>query len=405
MKRILALSLVYTSLSLTGCSDGGDGNSSSSLNDIANPGGPNDGNTLFWVEQESAVKGLCAKGLPTTKLNCNQQVERSPLTEIVSKSTATAKAELDRATSSVALEVKRLKDSDPTVAALNAEIQTLTSQKIALEKSVALAKTQIEERNVSKKSKEVLVAYDDEQLAAIAKLLETTPQDQKLLTLQVFRRAEKAQLVSEISSLSEQIAKLTTRLTYDQNTLASVVVDLNSTQAQLKKVFDELQVSSDALDSFVAAQGLAKAAFDGIPEVVFMIKTSSVAYRGNLLNPGLQQSLRIFAMSFTPASALNPGRYERESGPTNYCPQKAEPTMVAGTLKSVKLTYLSPCGGQTGAYTCTGLDCIGPSNSRMKILDITHYKFNNGSGDAVMKFVSPSLDDTGTEGGPEMLML
>ncbi|MCX6126047.1 MAG: hypothetical protein NTV34_15045, partial [Proteobacteria bacterium] len=401
MKRILALSFFYTSLSLNGCSEGVGGNSPSSLSDIANPGGPNEGNTLFWVEQEIALKGLCAKGLPTTRVNCNQQVQRSALTEIASKSTATAKAELDRATSSVAIEVKKLKDSDPTVAALNAEIQTLTSQKNALEKSVAVAKTQIEERNVLKKSKEVMVAYDDEQLAAIAKLLETTPQDQKLLTLQVFRRAEKAQLISEISTLSEQILKLTTRLTYDQNTLVSVVADLTSTQAQLKKVFDELQVSSDALDSFMAAQGIAKAAFDGIPEVVLMIKTGSVAYRGNLLSPGLQQSLRILAMSFTPASALNPGRYERESGPTNYCPQKAEPTMAAGLLKSVKITYLSPCGGQTGVYTCTGLDCIGPSNSRMKILDITHYKFNNGSGDAVMKFVSPSLDGTGTEGGPE----
>lgn len=402
MKLKSALGITALLAALGSCSDQNSVHKNDSeIKDIATPGSPGDANVLFWIEDDHMHMAACSKGVPTTRANCNLQVAKSPSADVVQKATAAATAEYDRVNGLVSAEVKALKDSDPTVVALNSEIQILTTQKATLDKAVTTAKSQIDAWTSEKSSKEVQIAHDDLQLAAIAKALEATPNDVDLLKQQADYRAERDQYAADVAALNDLINKTSARMAYDKSTLAGVVTELADSQAQLKKVYAELQVTSPKLDSLVQALNLSKKSGDAIPQVVTMIHTSAIIYRGNGLSDAAQEALRLISISFKPQYVLNPGRYQVESGYSSYCPQKAEPTMVGTVLKSVKLTYLSPCGGASDVYSCSGNLCTS-SSYRMRVMDPTHYSFNSGYGDAVMKFVSPSLSDGGSTGGPKL---
>lgn len=398
MKRLLGSALCLASLAAFGCSRSDDPNTSS-LADVANPGTPGEANAVFWVEQEQMVRAGCPAETLPSRSNCVTDIQRSPLAATTQNANATAAKELQAAAAETAQEIVKLKDNDPTVIAIKAEIQTVTTQKAALERAVASSTAELAKLDTAKTAKEAVVAYDDSQLAAVNKALEGSPADVDLLALKAQLTAERATYAAALVEINARIAAVTARQTYDSTTLAAASTHLTESQANLTKVYGELEVSSDRLDALKTKQALAEEAKAGISQVIALIRSETVTYRSNLFSLALQESLRIISDSFQPSIVLTPGRYEREGSSTSYCPQLAEPTMQGSTLVSLKLTYLSPCGGASNVYRCTNNRCVADSWVAT-VIDSTHYSYSGGSGVATFKFIRASFDRQGTEGGP-----
>lgn len=364
------------------CSNESGGSLTSSMSSVASPGNPGTANTLYWQEQTDMSRATCVIDKPTTRANCTVNPVKLTIAEVTRRATQLGQGAVDSAVLSIAAEVKALKDSDPSVVSLVQQIDSLTKQKTALQAVITNDTKLIETSAKEKAAIDEKIVADDEQLAAIAKQLQQTPNDQKLLELQAKLQVERQDFFAQSTAIAAKMQTVQRHLTYQQSTSALVESNLKVKQDELKKTADELVVYSPKLEQLTTAKNDVQASLENIPQVLSLVAHADITYHGNLLTNALQGALILLDRAFEPAMELKTGRYKVESGFTQFCPQKIEPVLQGGDVR-IDTTLQTPCNGQKVSYVCDKTVCKNSTTRYFTVLDAKHYSYVEGNNKAV----------------------
>lgn len=287
-------------LGLAGCSVDQHKPQVSNVSSIASPSGST--NILYWQDQSDLFRGTCITGKPIVIANCSTNMLKISVTDITKRSMASGQRGVDAIAQSITAELTNLRGNDPTVVSLNQQIAALTKQKPALETAVAAAAKQVQADDTTKTQLDERLAYDLQQLNAVAAALTKTPTDQILLDLQRDLRIDQLQVEAKSIEVAERIVVTKRRLTSQQAILSKIDADLAAKQNELKLYQDGLDVFSPRLDQLRIQKIEADAAMTAVPKVMTFIADGNVVYRGNILPKDLAGALVIIDRSFTTAS-------------------------------------------------------------------------------------------------------
>jgi hypothetical protein len=351
--------------------------------DIASPGQVGEDNALIWMDQGKVFVGQCVKGSPVSRANCGTNTTQRSLEETRKSANDNALAESRKVASDVDAETKRLKDSDPSITSLRNQVATLANQKQALTSSTDTVSASLK----LNQGRKVILDRDIEdrngQIAAIDKRLAQTPNDEDLMALRAQLVAERSLMVRDLGMVSAQIDTLTRRLAWENQQLADVTSKLTAAEKVLQDTYDTLIVTSDALVTLNQRMALIQAATTGLGQIFDYISRADIVYRGQLFSRAQQLALTWIV---TQQVTLDQGRYVVESGHTSFCPQQVRTQYANGVLAKVTLSYLSPCSGTTNEYLCINKVCSFSSSRVVTVLSRDHYRFKDGSDEAIFKF-------------------
>lgn len=103
------------------------------------------GDSLFWAQDSKTFRGKCdADTLPRRSV-CGKDVASKPTEELKAAAIKLATDDISASQTALASEVKRLKDSDPTVLSLAKQIASLTEEKKLLDQQDAQIKNDTEQ--------------------------------------------------------------------------------------------------------------------------------------------------------------------------------------------------------------------------------------------------------------------
>lgn len=382
MKVSLTHITLTSCLVVSSCSNEGVGSLNSSVNSIASPGNPGAPNTLYWVEQGEMSRATCIVDKPTTRANCTTNLGKVPVADVTKRAAQLGQGGIDAATANIATEVKALKDIDPSVISLNQQIDAMTKQKASMQIVVNTDTKMIESSTKEKAQLDERVTADDEQLVAIAKQLQMTPNDARLLELQAKVQAERLDLLNQSTAVANRIQTIQKHLAWQQSALVSLDNAIKAKQDELKNILDQLVVYSAKLDQLNAVKLDAQASLTGLTKVMSLIAQGDITFHGNLLNNALQGSLILVDRSFEPAMELKFGRYKVESGFSSFCAQKIEPLMQGGDVR-IDITLQAPCNINKLPYICDKVSCKNNATRYFTVMNSTHYTYVEGANKAV----------------------
>lgn len=382
MKVSLTHITLTSFLVVSSCSNEGVGSLNSTVNSIASPGNPGAPNVLYWVDKGEMSRATCIIDKPTTRENCTANLSKIAIAEVTKRAGTLGQGGIDAANANIAAEIKALKDVDPSVVSLNQQIESMTKQKSATQIVVNTDTKLIETSTKEKAQLDERIVADDEQLAAIAKQLQMTPNDARLLELQAKVQAERLDLLNQSSAVANRIQTIQKHLAWQQSTLVSVDNAIKAKQTELKNVIDQLVVYSAKLDQLNAAGLDAQASLAGLTKVMSLIAQGDITFHGNLLNTTLQGSLILVDRSFEPAMELKFGRYKVESGFSSFCAQKIEPLMQGGDVR-IDITLQAPCNVTKLPYVCDKVSCKNNATRYFTVMNATHYTYVEGANKAV----------------------
>ena len=399
MQRKTVLISLVAPLLLTYCGQNSPRSATSAeLKDVVNPGDMGDSNTLYWIDQDQVGKGECLVGSAPSRENCQKNLVKAPLADTTKRATDAYATRSAAIQAQIIAEVNALKAADPTVKELTVVVNALTAQKAELEKAVAAGDATIATKTTQKTGFEKSLAFVNSQLVEIEKALVATPNDQSLMKLKMDRLDEKQELTTSIATLTEELARMTASVQWYKAELEGCKKSLAETSAKLKAVYDALNVASAKLDSLKVQEKFTKDSSMEVAGIVSMLKMASITFKGNLFSAEKQDALKAFSDSIVVPAVIKEGRYTAISGHTSYCPQRLQTKSVNGVLDSVTTTYLSPCGGSSDSFKCSGKICKS-SQRAVTILSQTQYEYA-GPNKAIFEFQSPSLDADVTPNGP-----
>ena len=382
----MKVSLTYISLAgclmIASCSNEGVGSLNSTVNSISSPGNPGAPNVLYWIDNGDMSRATCIVDKPTTRENCTTNLGKIAVTEVTKRASQLGQGGIDAANSNIATEIKALKDVDPAVVSLNQQLDSMTKQKAATQIVVNTDSKLIESSTKEKALLDERIAADDEQLVAIAKQLQATPNDARLLELQAKVQAERLDLLTQSNAVANRIQTIQKHLAWQQSTMISVDAAIKAKQDELKKIMEDLVVYSSKLDQLNVAKIDAQASLTGLTKVLSLIGQGDITFHGNLLNNALQGSLILVDRSFEPAMELKFGRYKVESGFSSFCSQKIEPLMQGGDVR-IDITLQAPCNVTKLPYVCDKVSCKNNATRYFTVMNATHYSYVEGANKAV----------------------
>jgi len=371
----------------------------SQVSDVSNPGQMGEDNTLFWTEGTDLMIANCPKDKPVTRAHCNVNTRKQPLTQAQATTKQTLTNSIDQLNAQIAAEIKALKDADPTVRALQSKVQTLTDQKSRLSASISTHQSELTTAQAEKTKLDSYITQIDLELARITKALEANPRDPELLASQEIYMEQKSSFTEQSTAFAETIAALTRKIAWENATLEKVTTDLTATQQELTKVYAELEVTSPKLVQLNGDLKNTQKTHSKVDAVFQKIGRADVTYLGSTFSANEQTVLTLLKSSM--GSGLKQGTYQKEPGGYNFCPQRVTPTISNGVMTSVRLTYLSPCGGSSETYTCSQNSCKLSSNrAEVKVLGFERYEFIDSGYKAFFKFQSSDMSGEGTPNGP-----
>jgi hypothetical protein len=387
MKRIYYQSIGALALMLFTASCGSRTDSRAIVKDV------NDSNKLIWQDQGKIYTGSCAKDLPVNRANCSANIAQQTLEQATKKANENAQRDLSKATYDVNAEIKSLKDKDPSIIAMKADIANLSKQRDELAKTTAATSKALKSQQDLKPKFEAEISNRDAQIVAIDKRLQQTPNDHDLIRLRLQLSDERARFAERLAACVAMIDTLTKKLDWDNKELSDVNSDLLVAEKELKDAYDTLPVTSEQLVSLQSRLSLVQAGIAAMPGVFEYISRADITYRGNLLSPQQQLTLTWIMVS---SVTLEQGRYVVESGYTDFCDQQVRTEYSNYVLTKIQITYLSPCGGSSEVFTCGEATCGNSSNKTVTVLSRDHYRFKRGSDVAVFKFSRADWQEPGT---------
>jgi hypothetical protein len=210
---------------------------------------------------------------------------------------------------------------------------------------------------------------------------------------------QKAEFTEQSTAIAETITALTRKLAWENATLEKVTADLTATQQELTKVYAELEVTSPKLVQLNGDLKITQRTQSKVDGVFQKIARADVTYAGSTFSANEQNILTL--LKSTLGTGLKQGTYQKEPGGYNFCPQRVTPTISNGVMTSVRLTYLSPCGGSSETYTCTQNSCkLSNNRAEVKVLGFERYEFIDSGYKAFFKFQSSDMSGEGTPNGP-----